>query len=210
MDILFFVCVLGVIAVTPFHFRSVEHFKLQKKYGKEKGNRVGEIYSYISGWGFFTFWIGIWVSPQPRFSAPVFQNLLISVPAINLSIPILHLAIFIPFLAAGAWFGIKGVEEVGLKAAETHRTEKIVTTGAYAIIRHPQYFGGVLAHVGISFLVSAWYSLIATPLMIALICLISMKEEKELAEEFGKEYEDYAKVVPMLIPRLRRNDNRAC
>jgi protein-S-isoprenylcysteine O-methyltransferase Ste14 len=47
-------------------------------------------------------------------------------------------------------------------------------------------------------------------LMIALICLISMKEEKELAEEFGKEYEDYAKVVPMLIPRLRRNDNRAC
>jgi len=40
--------------------------------------------------------------------------------------------------------------------------------------------------------------------MVALIYLISRKEEKELIREFGREYEDYKKKVPMLIPRLRR------
>jgi len=62
----------------------------------------------------------------------------------------------------------------------------------------------LLAHVGISFLVSAWYSLLSTPFMIILTYLISRKEEKELIREFGKEYEDYRKGVPMLIPRLRK------
>jgi protein-S-isoprenylcysteine O-methyltransferase Ste14 len=44
--------------------------------------------------------------------------------------------------------------------------------------------------VGISFLLSAWYSLLSTPLMIALVYLISRKEEEELIKEFGKKYED--------------------
>ncbi len=88
--------------------------------------------------------------------------------------------------------------------AETHRSEKIVTRGVYSIVRHPQYLGGLLAHVGISFLFSAWYSLVATPLMVVLVYLVSRKEEEELIREFGKEYEDYKKNVPMLIPKLRR------
>ena len=63
-----------MIAVIPLHFLSVEHLKLQEKYGKEKGTKIGEIYGLISGWGFFFFWIGIWVSPQPRFTVPFLQN----------------------------------------------------------------------------------------------------------------------------------------
>jgi len=90
-----------------------------------------------------------------------------------------------------------------LKVAETHRTEKIVTTGVYSIVRHPQYLGGLLAHLGISLLLSALYSLLFTSLMLVLIYLISKKEEQELIREFGKEYERYKKKVPMLIPRLR-------
>jgi len=41
----------------------------------------------------------------------------------------------------GAWFGIKGVTETTLKVAETHRPDRIVTTGVYSIVRHPQYLG---------------------------------------------------------------------
>jgi len=57
--------------------------------------------------------------------------------------------------------------------------------------------------VGISFLLSAWYSLLVTPLMVAVVYLISRKEEEELIGEFDKEYEDYRKRVQMLIPRFR-------
>jgi len=203
MYIWFFICVLAVIATIPLHFLSVEHLKLQERYGKEKGNKIGEIYGLISGWGFFFFWMGIWVSPQPRFIVQILQNLSVLVPVVNFSIPLLHLIISMPFLLVGAWLAINGVKEVTLKVAETHRTDKIVTTGVYSIVRHPQHLGALLAHVGISFLFSAGYSLLFTPLMIALIYLISRKEEEELIREFGKEYEDYKKKAPMLLPRLK-------
>ena len=200
MYIWFFICVLGAIATIPLHFLSVEHLKLQERYGKEKGTKIGDILGLISGWGFFIFWMGIWGSPQPRFAIPILRNSSVLVPVVNFSIPLLHLTICILFLMPGAWLGIKGIRETTVKAAEIHRTEKIVTTGVYSIVRHPQYLGGLLAHVGISFLLSAWYSLLSTPLMIVLIYLISRKEEEELIGEFGKEYEDYKEKVPMLIP----------
>ena len=203
MYIWFFICVLAVIAAIPLHFLSVEHLKLQERYGKEKGTKIGDIYGLISGWGFFFFWMGIWVSPQPRFTIQILQNLSVLVPVVNFSIPLLHLVISISFLLLGAWLAIKGVKGVTLRVAETHRTDKIVTTGVYSIVRHPQHLGALLAHVGISFLFSAWYSLLFTPLMVVLIYLISKKEEEELVREFGKEYEDYKKRVPMLMPKLK-------
>ena len=202
MYIWFLICVLAVIAVIPLHFLSVEHLKLQEKYGKNKGTKIGETLGLISGWGFFFFWVGIWVSPQPRFAVQILHNILVLVPVVNFSIPLFHLIISIPFLVLGAWIAINGVKEVTLKVAETHRTEKVVTTGVYSIVRHPQYLGALLAHVGISILLSAAYSLLFTPLMVILIYLISRKEEEELTKEFGKEYENYKKKVPMLIPRL--------
>lgn len=189
--------------MVPVHFLSVEHLKLQEKHGKDRGTKIGEVYGLISGYGFFFFWVGIWVSPQPRFAAQAFNNLAVSLPAVNLSIPVVHLAICIPFLVIGAWTAIKGVKEVTLRVAETHRPQRIVTTGVYSIVRHPQHLGALLAHLGISFLLSAWYSLLSTPLMVALIVLISRKEEEELVREFGDEYVRYRKKVPMLIPRLK-------
>ena len=204
MYALFFICAVGIIAIIPPYFLSVEHQKLRIKYGEKKGTKIGELYGVISGWGFFLFWFGLWLSPQPRFTVPVFQDLSVLVPTVDFSFTLLHLAIFAPFFTVGAWLGIEGVRETTLRTAETHRPQKVATRGVYSLVRHPQYLGGLLAHVGISFLLSAWYCLLSTPLMAVIIYLISWKEEKELLKEFGKEYEDYLKTVPMLIPRLRR------
>jgi protein-S-isoprenylcysteine O-methyltransferase Ste14 len=195
---------LGAVAMVPIHFLSVEHLKLQGKYGKDKGTRLGEIYSLISGWGFFLFWAGIWFSSQPGFTVPVFADLAFTVPVVNFLISIVHLVIFAPFFLVGAWLGIEGVKQTTLKVAETHRTEEVVTSGVYSIVRHPQYLGGLLAHVGISFLLSAWLSLLFTPLVVVLLYVVSRKEEEELIKEFGKEYEDYKKKVSMFMPRSKR------
>lgn len=203
MYIWFFISVLGAFVMIPFYFLSVEHLKLQERYGKEKGRKIGAIYGLISGWGFFIFWMGIWLSPQPRFTIPILQNLSILVPVANFCFPFLHIIISAPFLIASPWLAVKGVKEITLKVAETHRTETIITEGRYSVVRHPQYLGGLLAHVGISILLSAWFSLLFTPVMVALIYLLSRKEEEELIREFGAEYEDYKKRVPMLVPRLR-------
>jgi len=203
MYICFFSCLLGVIAMVPIHFLSVEHLKLQERYGKKKGARIGGICGLISGWGFFLFWMGIWASSQPRFTVPAFQNLSFLLPVIDFSIPLIHSLICVVFLIPCVWLAINGVKETTLRAAETHRTERIITKGVYSVVRHPQYPGGLLAHVGISFLLSAWFSLLSTPLVVVLIFLISRKEEEELIREFGMEYEDYREKVPMLLPRLK-------
>jgi protein-S-isoprenylcysteine O-methyltransferase Ste14 len=202
LHVWFIISLLGFIAIMLPYFLSLEHLKLEEKYGKEKGKKIGEIYGVISGWGFFLFWLGIWLSPQDRFIIPFFQDFSIQIPIINLTIYLVNFLIFIPLFIMGAWFGIKGVIHTSLKVAETHRAERVATTGVYSIVRHPQYLGGILSHIGFSFLLSGLYSLLVTPLVIALIYTISWKEENELTKEFGQEYADYKKKVPMLIPEV--------
>jgi len=209
LHIWFFVSLLGFIVIIPPYFLSIAHSKLEEKFGKEKGKRVGEIFGVISGWGFFLFWLGIWLSPQDRFIIPVLQDFYIQIPILNLTIHLVNFLIFIPFFLTGAWFGIKGVIQTSLKVAETHRAERIVTTEVYSIVRHPQYLGGILAHIGFTFLLSGMYSLLATPLVIAVIYIISLKEESELTKEYSKEYEDYKTKVPMLVPEYTQKNNHA-
>lgn len=203
MSLWFWISVLAEIAILPVYFLSLEHKKLQLKYGVEKGTKIGDILGLISGWGFFAFLFGIWLSPQPRFTIPILEDQLFKVPILDFIIPLIHLIIFVPIIIVVLWLALKGVKEVTLKVAETHRAEKVVTTGVYSIIRHPQYLGSLLAHLAISILLSAQYSLFITPFLIVYIYLISWKEEKELINEFGKDYEDYKAKVPMLIPKLK-------
>ncbi len=207
MYFLFVVSIIGIVCMVSIHYRSVEHLRLRRRYGVEKGSRIGDILGIISGWGFFAFWVGLWFSPQPRFTIPLLQLPVLRIPNVDVLIHLETLLISLPLLLAGTWFGVEGVREVTLRVAETHRAERVVTTGVYSIVRHPQYLGGLLAHVGASFLLSAWFSLASTPLMVLLNYLVSRKEEEELVKEFGEDYEEYRGRVPMFIPRLRRPVN---
>lgn len=187
MYVWFWICVVLIFIAIPLHFISVEHTKLQKKYGKEKGIRIGKIYGTVSGTMQFLILIGLWVSPQPHFTIPLFLTWIISVPLILI----------------GSWIAIEGVRTLSLKAAETHYAEKLVTTGIYSKVRHPMHFGWILAHMGMCFIFSALYALLFTPFLLILLYMISKKEEQELVKEFGKEYKNYQKKVPMLIPKLK-------
>ena len=200
MYLIFLISVFGMISIIPFYFWSVEHIKLQERYGQMKGLKIAKIFGLISGWGFFIFLFGIWISAQPKFEIPLFQY---NLNIIGYPIHLFHLIIAIPLISVGAWFGIVGVKEVTLKVAETHRPQKVISSGIYSRIRHPQYFGAIIAHIGISFLLSSFYSILSTPIVIIVIYLFSWKEEKELMREFGKEYGDYKKTAPMLIPRIK-------
>jgi protein-S-isoprenylcysteine O-methyltransferase Ste14 len=197
MSIWFLISFLGLLLIIPIYFLSVEHNKLEERFGREKGYKVGAALGMASGWGFFIFLIGLWISPQERFSLQVTDISLFGVP-------LLHLLFAGLFLLPGAWFGIKGVTEVGMKTAETHRAERVVTTGAYSRVRHPQYLGSILAHVGATFLLSAYYSLLVTPIVILVHYIFCWKEEQELIKEFGDEYKKYRDSIPMLIPGFRK------
>lgn len=208
MSIWFIISIIGMLIDMPFLFLSVEHSKLEKWFGPNTGEKIGSIIGTLSGWMYFIFWIGIWIAPQPRFRFDLFNIALYVLPSINFSIPLFHLIIFIPFIVSGFWFGIMGVKELGLKVAETHYVEEIITKGIYSHIRHPQYFGGVLAHIGITFLLSAFYSLLSTPLIVIINMILAWKEEKELVKEFGNEYSEYKEKVPMFFPKILKLKKR--
>ncbi|MFX0174208.1 MAG: hypothetical protein ACFE9L_20195 [Candidatus Hodarchaeota archaeon] len=59
MSLLFWKSLLGELIIFPIYFLSLEHTKLQKKYGIEKGKIIGDILGMISGWGYFLFLFGI-------------------------------------------------------------------------------------------------------------------------------------------------------
>ncbi|MHA1851635.1 MAG: methyltransferase family protein [Candidatus Thorarchaeota archaeon] len=211
MSFWFIISVVGTIAVVPLHFLSVEHSRLDEQYGAERGKRIGSILGMISGWGIFLFLIGLWISPQPKFFLPILQDIIFVIPLIGLlalQIPIVHLILGIATIIPGAWLGIKGVTEIGFKESETHRPERVITTGLYSRIRHPQYTGAILSHIGITVLLSSFYSLLVTPLVIFINYILCWKEEKELVREFGEDYVRYQKSVPMFIPRLKQIDKQ--
>ncbi len=187
MYVWFWIFIVLIFLAILLHFISVEHTKFKKKYGKEKGIRVGKIYGTISGTMQFLVIIGLWVSPQPSFVISLFLTL-----------------ISVLLVLIGSWISIEGVITLGLKAAETHYAEKLVTIGIYSKVRHPMYLGWIITHIGMCFIFSALYALLFTPFLLILLYIISKKEEQELIREFGNVYKNYQKKVPMLIPKLKK------
>jgi protein-S-isoprenylcysteine O-methyltransferase Ste14 len=79
---------------------------------------------------------------------------------------------------------------------------KLVTTGIYAHVRHPQYLGFLLLTLGMNILWVAISTLLLWPILAILYYRLAKKEDKELEERFGEEYRKYELAVPMLIPRI--------
>ncbi|TXT57952.1 MAG: conserved membrane protein of unknown function [Candidatus Thorarchaeota archaeon] len=201
-ELWFEIFLLGMVLMVPIHYASIKHEALKKRFGEKKGERIGEVLGMISGWGFFGFWFGIWLAPQPLFYLNI-GPLIVMIRIFEYQIILHHLLIGLVFIIPGAYLGIAGVRTMGIKAAETHHPEEVISTGIYSRVRHPQYLGGILSHVGIVFLLQAGSAFNATIIIIILNALLCWLEERELLREFGDEYKEYKEEVPMLIPRLR-------
>jgi protein-S-isoprenylcysteine O-methyltransferase Ste14 len=81
---------------------------------------------------------------------------------------------------------------------------KLVTTGIYGHIRHPQYLGFLLLTLGMNILWVTISTLLLWPILAILYYRLAKEEDKELEERFGEEYRKYKRTVPMLIPRIHR------
>jgi len=95
-------------------------------------------------------------------------------------------------------------------------TTQLVDTGIYAIVRHPQYTGGIYALFLTTFL---WYPHLLFGILgvigIAVIYLSCREEDKLLAKKFGNDYIEYINRVPGMnfvagitrVLRSRRDSN---
>jgi len=76
-------------------------------------------------------------------------------------------------------------------------TTQLVDTGIYAIVRHPQYIGGIYALFLTTFLwYPHWLFGVLGVIGTTVIYLSCREEDKLLVEKFGNDYTEYAKRVP--------------
>lgn len=82
-------------------------------------------------------------------------------------------------------------------------TQKLVIVGPYSFTRNPMVLGVIIWVIGLELLINS-LSFIAIGLITPLLYLAYIKliEEKELKARFGKEYDEYKRKVPFLIPLL--------
>lgn len=129
------------------------------------------------------------LAPQPRVGLD-FYSLLSRVAGIVIFIT----GIFILRLAD------KEFHKMGIRPDTI--TSKLVTTGIYSRVRHPQYLGLDIAFVGWSLIWGAIYCFYLIPIIIFLNWLQAFLEEKYMPEKtFGNEYKDYKKKTGMFLPK---------
>ena len=76
-------------------------------------------------------------------------------------------------------------------------TTRLVDTGIYAVVRHPQYTGGVYAIFLTTFLWYPHWLFAVLGVIGTVVVYISCREEdKILVQKFGDEYEHYKQRVP--------------
>lgn len=78
---------------------------------------------------------------------------------------------------------------------------KLVTTGAYGVVRNPIYSSVTFFILpGVALLTLTWVYFVASIFLYAGVMIFIGKEEEQLKKAFGRPYENYLKRVDRLIP----------
>jgi protein-S-isoprenylcysteine O-methyltransferase Ste14 len=103
----------------------------------------------------------------------------------------------------GAWLTLLGMILVVIGWHQIHRAKGLVTTGIYKYIRHPQYTGFFLIITGWILHWETTLTLLMYPVLTIMYFLLARREDMELKNGFGAEYEIYRKSTPMFFPKLK-------
>ena len=90
---------------------------------------------------------------------------------------------------------------IGLYRGENVKALKLATSGPYAIMRNPLYFGNFVIGLGWSLIAGKWAVIIfAVSFYVLYVLAIIPHEENFLRSKFGREYEEYCARVKMFRP----------
>jgi protein-S-isoprenylcysteine O-methyltransferase Ste14 len=83
---------------------------------------------------------------------------------------------------------------------------KLVTTGAYGVVRNPIYSSVTFFILpAVALMTLTWVYFIASVFLYVGVLIFIGEEEKQLTKAFGKEYEEYMAKVDRLIPFLKHH-----
>jgi len=101
----------------------------------------------------------------------------------------------------GAGLGFAGLLIRGYAAGYLRKQERLATQGAYAWTRNPLYFGSAWLAAGLAVAARSVPSAVLALFYFAIFYYAVMRrEEDELRHNFGAEFDEYAKKVPLFSP----------
>ena len=85
---------------------------------------------------------------------------------------------------------------IGLNADHT-----LVKSGPYAVVRHPIYAAFILMMIAVTFVSSSWVLGLSGLLLVVMIAVVRIPpEERQLAERFNGEWEQYRSGTGRILP----------
>lgn len=111
-------------------------------------------------------------------------------------------------LAAGTLVAIPGVLLRALASGHVKKNEELATSGPYAYTRNPLYLGSLTMAVGFAIAArSLWVLLVMLVMFVAIYLPVIRSEESFLRQAFSH-FDEYARSVPRLLPRLTAYRNQ--
>jgi protein-S-isoprenylcysteine O-methyltransferase Ste14 len=106
------------------------------------------------------------------------------------------------YLAAGGVIVVIGVALRAYASGHLRKATELTTTGPYSYTRNPLYLGSLIIAAGFALAArSLWIALVMALIFIAIYLPVIGDEEQFLRSQFPG-FDDYARRVPRLLPRL--------
>jgi len=106
-------------------------------------------------------------------------------------------------MALGAIGIVPGLVIRALASGHVRKNEALATSGPYAYTRNPLYLGSLLMGLGFAAAARSWWVGVALVVMFVAIYLPVIRDEETFLRQKFPEFEDYARRVPRMVPRLR-------
>jgi protein-S-isoprenylcysteine O-methyltransferase Ste14 len=113
-------------------------------------------------------------------------------------------------ITLGAILIVPGLMIRALASGHVRKNEALATSGPYAYTRNPLYLGSLLIGVGFAVAARSWWVGVALVVMFFAIYVPVIRDEEAFLRQRFPEFEEYARRVPRMFPRLvaRENDAR--
>ena len=105
-------------------------------------------------------------------------------------------------IALGALVAIPGIALRAFASGHVKKNEELTTSGPYAYTRNPLYLGSLIMAAGFAFAARSIWVLAITVAMYYMIYLPVIRHEEAYLREVFPAFDEYARNVPRLFPRL--------
>ena len=106
-------------------------------------------------------------------------------------------------LAVGTGVAVIGLLIRAWASGHIRKARELAISGPYAYTRNPLYVGSFLMGVGFTVAGGVWWlALLFSGLYIGIYLPVMLVEMDDIRTIFGDEFDEYARNVPMLIPRV--------